>query len=89
MIIDGAMMDVLHDKFGLKFLDKDQNVYNDVLVYKSAVIASPKTRTKESIAVHWFDGTWASHKKSFASMVKNFLKAHCFVVFNYLRRICR
>ena len=85
MIIDGAMMDVLHDDFELKYIDENQIKSNDICVYNSSIIASPKTRTKDSLAIHWFEQSWASEKSTLKEILKSFLKTKLFFLYKYLR----
>lgn len=60
LIIDGELMMVLHDSFGVKFIDTIQKT-GDFTVYDSTVIASPITQNENSIAIHWYDQTWVEN----------------------------
>lgn len=62
-------MMVLHDSFGVKFIDTVQEI-GDFTVYDSTVIASPITKNENSIAIHWYDQTWVENTTLFSRLRK-------------------
>ena len=62
VIIDGVMIESLCDAFDLKYRDQPQLLRGDTMIYSSNVISTRETRTPESIALHWFDGSWIIDK---------------------------
>ena len=80
-------MEVLCDTYGLKYRDITQTLDFDIMVYDSSVIASPKTRTSTSIAVHWYDGTWIDSQTLLCRLKQNIKKNHP-KVYRLLRGLC-
>lgn len=73
LIIDGELMMILHDSFGLKFYDITQQT-KEYTVYESLIIASPITKNKNSIAIHWLDQTWVESNQ-ILKKIKKAIKA--------------
>lgn len=73
LIIDGELMMILHDSFGLKFYDITQQT-KEYTIYESSIIASPITKNKNSIAIHWLDQTWVESNQ-ILKKIKKAIKA--------------
>lgn len=87
LIIDGELMNVLHNEFNVKYLDKTQTL-NDIIIYECTIIASPITKNKESIAIHWFDQSWVK-SNNILNKAKNYFKTNfpkCYhLLYNFIK----
>jgi len=48
------------EKYGLKYIDKDQNLSGNIKIYNSGVFSDYSTSTSNSIAIHYCEGSWVS-----------------------------
>ena len=76
-------MNVLHDGFNIKYVDKTQSPENtDMILYDSTVIASPVTKNKDSVAIHWYDQSWTN--KGTLGQLKSTIKISCPRLYHFL-----
>ena len=76
MIIDGVVMNVLHDYFNAKFKDLTQELSDGIKIYNSQVIATQKTASKSSYLIHWFDGSWKESPKTKKDKFKMWIRTN-------------
>ena len=56
-IIDGVLMQTLHDSYKLKYKDLTQQLDENILIYNSEIISINKFISTKSVVVHWYDQT--------------------------------
>lgn len=58
-IINPAVMPLLLENKGFKYINKEQHLQQGITIYDASVFAgSIYTRTKDSYAMHWCDASW-------------------------------
>lgn len=72
IVIDGVMCAELV-KLGFKFKDTVQYLEPKITIYDSSVFATKRSKTENSVAIHWFDQSWKSND-SFKWKFKTFIK---------------
>jgi len=63
MIIDGVLMRILHERYGLKYKDLTQKLDDNILIYNSEIISTKCSQSSKSVAIHWYDQTWNRKNK--------------------------
>lgn len=58
VIVDGMLMNYLHDNYGLKYRDRTQMLDDDVCIYDSGVFSTYRTLTKRSCIIHNYEQSW-------------------------------
>ena len=70
IIIDGILMEVLHKLHGLKYIDKTQNLNNNILIYNSEIISTKSSLSSTSLIIHWYDQTWNTKSRLIEKLEK-------------------
>lgn len=60
------------EKYGLKYLNQDQLLKNNIMIYSSDIFSEYRTTSNKSVAIHYCEGSWVH--KSFTDNIKNYLK---------------
>lgn len=80
-VIDGGLIDVITHKFDAVYADRDQYLKDtDIMIYKSSVFATRKSRTPESYLIHWFDQSWTVDH-SIIGKIKKLIKRHFYFLY--------
>lgn len=78
-VVDGAMIDVLREEYGLKYKNETQRLADDIVVHDCSIFATRKTKTPESYVIHWFDQSWKEDKG--LQKLKKWIKKHLYYVY--------
>ena len=74
-LINPGVMALLLIKYGFRFYDKTQHLDNNMIVFKSDVLAGdPQTRTPDSYAMHFMDKSLV--KKNWKWSIKAYMQSH-------------
>lgn len=69
------------EKYGFKYLDKNQLLESNIFIYSSDIFAEYRTCTKNSVAIHFCEGSWV--EQSFLIKFQNFVKKNAFLFWLY------
>jgi hypothetical protein len=78
-IINPGIMATIATQYGFRYIDKDQLLDNNMMIYNSSVFAgNPATRNKESYSMHYCDGSWREKTtyQTLKSFVRSWIKKH-------------
>lgn len=68
------------EKYGLKYIDKEQELENNIKIFNSSVFADYYNATSASVAIHYCEGSWVNQ-----SLIKN-IKSRLYRI-DWLRRL--
>lgn len=60
------------EKYGLRYLNKDQLLQDNIMIYSSDIFSEYRTKSNKSVAIHYCEGSWVH--KSLIDKIKNRLK---------------
>lgn len=80
VVIDSLMMMALRDKYGMIYRDKTQVLSDDIKIYCSSVLATRKSRNKDSYLIHWFDQSWRDGN-SISMKLKKMIKKYLYFLY--------
>lgn len=80
LIPDGAMFRLLADNYGAKYIDATQKlvIAGGVTLYDSSIFSTRKTRSKTTVAIHWYDQTW--QENTLAHRIKKIIKKYLYFI---------
>ncbi len=74
-----AIYMLLLEKYGIKYMDKTQNLRNCIKIFDSGVFSSISTCKFTSVAIHMEAGSWVERKYKSSNHVKELLRNSLFV----------
>lgn len=74
-----AIYMLLLEKYGIKYVDKTQNLRNCIKIFDSGVFSSISTCKFTSVAIHMEAGSWVERKYKSSNHVKELLRNSLFV----------
>ena len=74
-----AIYMLLLEKYGIKYMDKTQNLRNCIKIFDSGVFSSMSTCKFTSVAIHMEAGSWVECKYKSSNHVKELLRNSLFV----------
>lgn len=74
-----AIYMLLLEKYGIKYMDKTQNLRNCIKIFDSGVFSSMSTCKFTSAAIHMEAGSWVDRKYKSSNCVKELLRNSLFV----------
>lgn len=79
-VIDNKLMRCACSWGGFAYRDRDQySQEKDMLIYDSSVFATRKSKSKRTVAIHWFDQSWVSG--GFLFRIKRFIKKYLYFIY--------
>lgn len=60
------------EKYGLKYLNQNQLLQNNIMIYSSDIFSEYRTISNKSVAIHYCEGSWVH--KSLIDNIKNYFK---------------
>lgn len=77
VIIDGMLMNYLHDHYGLKYRDRTQLLDEDICIYDAGVFSTYRTLTKRSCIIHNYEQSWNQQNiKGIKGLLQAFKRNH-------------
>lgn len=60
------------EEYGFKYLNKDQLLQDNIMIYSSDIFSEYRTASDKSVAIHYCEGSWVH--RSFIGRIKTTLK---------------
>lgn len=67
-------------QWGAIYRDETQELKDGIILYNSSVLATRKTKTSDSYAIHWFDQSW-NDAGGFLMKIKKSIKKHLYFLY--------
>ena len=67
-------------KYGFKYRDFTQLLKSDIKIYDTTILSTRLTKTKNTIAIHWFDQTWIPNI-IISMKIKAFVKRYLYFIY--------
>lgn len=75
----------LAEKYGYKYIDRDQELSENMRIYRSEIFAGNRREaTKASYAIHYCENSWV--KQSKLDKIKHYFQFFCFLLKSNLNK---
>lgn len=73
------------EEYGFKYLNKDQLLQDNIMIYSSDIFSEYRTASDKSVAIHYCEGSWVH--KSIIGRIKNYLKNYklLYALYKYIK----